>query len=138
MIEPTRRVGVEDADDANGNALSVRGSFCDAAEEQTYRVSRADARSYRVHLSGRIEETTRTSTQSMNISILWLPSHQFSTENEEFIFITTRTLISNRRHGVRRPLQHLVLGNLLPLRSQRARNGTRIDSHDRGLSLAAQ
>lgn len=70
-------------------------------------------------------QATRTSIQGMDISILRLSGHQFSTENEELMFIAT----SNCRDGMGRPLQHLMLGDLLPLSCQRAR--ARIESHDR-------
>ena len=77
-----------------------------------------------------IEEVTHTSIQNMDISILRLSGNQLSTENEQFISITIGTLLANRRNGVRRPLQHLMLSDLLPLGSQRARTGISLGSHN--------
>jgi len=73
----------------------------------------------------------------MNTSILGLSGDQFTAEDEEFMPIST-LLLANRRNGVRRPLQYLVLGDLLPLCSQRARPGSRLCSHDRMVLLADQ
>ena len=84
----------------------------------------------RVGVDERIEEVTHTSIQNMDITILRLSGNQLSTENEQFISITIGTLLANRRNGVRRPLQHLMLSDLLPLGSQRARTGISLRSHN--------
>ena len=65
----------------------------------------------------------------MNVSIFGLPGDQFSAEDEEFMPISSLPL-ANCRNRVRRPLQHLMLGDLLPFCSQRARVGTRLGGHD--------
>ena len=73
----------------------------------------------------------------MNTSILGLSGDQFTAEDEEFMPIST-LLLANCHNGVRGPLQCLVLGDLLPLCSQRARPGSRLCSHDRMVLLADQ
>ena len=73
----------------------------------------------------------------MDMSILGLSGDQLSTENEEFVSVSI-LILANCCNRVRRPLQHLVIGNLLPLCSQRARPGSRLCSHDRMVLLADQ
>jgi hypothetical protein len=70
----------------------------------------------------------------MNTSILGLSGDQFTAEDEEFMPIGP-FFLANRRNRVRRPLEHLVLGDLLPLCSQRARPGSQLGSHDRMVLL---
>ena len=127
MVEPTRGVGVGDGEveEDVGEAFRVRGSFLDddAGRCQLWHIDRNG-------LDERIEEVTHTSIQNMDITVLGLSRDHFSTENEQFISITIGTLLANRRNGVRRPLQHLMLSDLLPLGSQRARTGISLGSHN--------
>jgi hypothetical protein len=129
MVEPTRGVGVGDGEveEDVGEAFRVRGLVWD---DDAGKVSCAHRYAYRYGLDERIEKVTHTSIQNMDITVLGLSRDHFSTENEQFTSITTITLLANRCNGVRRPLQHLVLCNLLPLGSQRARTGVGLGDHD--------
>jgi hypothetical protein len=127
MVEPTRGVGVGDGEvaDAVGEAFRVRGSFLDddAGRCQLWHIDRNG-------LDERIEEVTHTSIQNMDITVLGLSRDHFSTENEQFISVTASALIGNRCDRVRRPLQRLMLSDLVPPSSQRAGTGISLGNHD--------
>jgi len=101
--------------------LKVRRRECEVhSEMQMSMLSRKSAdllEGCAENLNNRMQQTIHTSAQDMNMSVLRLPGDQFTTEDEELMSVAT---IRNCRNGVRRPLEHLMLGNLLPLGSQRA------------------
>ena len=72
--------------------------------------------------AGQVLEHTTTESHSVHIAISGLSSHQLSAKHVD--------LSINGCHRVRRPLQHLMLSDLLPLGSQRARTGISLRSHN--------